>query len=151
MRFPASYQVWMGLFVPAHINRKSNGIYSQLGFMPGSLKADALEVSMVQGYETFLEEHPEIKGFRLITNSDSHLLEQVGLVSTDYYLEKPVFEEIAMALRNENGRKVRMNMKDISCHILDIVQNSLHADADHDCYRNLRGNKARNPEAENNR
>ena len=34
-----------GLFIPAHIDRKKNSIYSQLGFLPANLKADALEVS----------------------------------------------------------------------------------------------------------
>ena len=34
-----------GLFIPAHIDRKKNSIYSQLGFLPANLKADALEIS----------------------------------------------------------------------------------------------------------
>ena len=33
-----------GLVVPAHINRMYNGLYSQLGFLPAGLKADALEL-----------------------------------------------------------------------------------------------------------
>jgi len=96
-----------GLFIPAHINRRTNSLYSQLGFMPPSMKADALEISRYRDYETFLDEHPEISDYCLITNSDSHALEQIGAGNTEYYLEKPVFKEVVLALRNENGRKVR--------------------------------------------
>lgn len=96
-----------GLFVPAHINRSHNGIYSQLGFMPSGLMADALEITHRPGYEDFLKEHPETAGFCLITNSDAHTLGQIGETVTEFYIEKPCFIEIREALRNENGRKVR--------------------------------------------
>jgi PHP family Zn ribbon phosphoesterase len=96
-----------GLFIPAHINRLHNGIYSQLGFMPSGLMADALEITRRPGYETFLKEHPETAGFCLITNSDAHTLNQIGETVTEFYIEGPCFIEIREALRNENGRKVR--------------------------------------------
>ncbi len=96
-----------GLFVPAHINRLHNGIYSQLGFMPSGLMADALEITRRPGYEDFLKEHPETAGFCLITNSDAHTIKQIGETVTEFYMEGPYFIEIRQALRNENGRKVR--------------------------------------------
>lgn len=96
-----------GLFVPAHINRLHNGIYSQLGFMPSGLIADALEITHRPGYVDFLKEHPETAGFCLITNSDAHTIKQIGETVTEYYIERPDFIEIRQALRNENGRKVR--------------------------------------------
>ncbi|MBN1789528.1 MAG: PHP domain-containing protein [Bacteroidales bacterium] len=96
-----------GLFVPAHINRLHNGIYSQLGFMPSGLMADALEITPRPGYEDFLKEHPETAGFCLITNSDAHTLNQIGETLTEFYIERPDFNEIRQALRNENDRKVR--------------------------------------------
>jgi PHP family Zn ribbon phosphoesterase len=97
-----------GIFIPAHINRPHNGIYSQLGFLPEYFVMDALEVSLHRGYEDFLKEHPEILKYCLVTNSDSHCLEQIGTVGADYYLEKPTFHEIRMALKGENGRKVKV-------------------------------------------
>jgi PHP family Zn ribbon phosphoesterase len=96
-----------GIFIPAHINRKNNGIYNQLGFLPVSLQADALEVAMNHDYERFLNEHPETGKYMLVTNSDAHCLEQIGRLSTNYYLEKPGFSEIKQALKGENGRKVK--------------------------------------------
>jgi PHP family Zn ribbon phosphoesterase len=96
-----------GIFIPAHINRKSNGIYNQLGFLPASLKANALEVSLRYEYESFLKEHPETANFSLVQNSDAHSLERIGALTTDYYLEQPILKEIIQALKNENGRKMR--------------------------------------------
>jgi PHP family Zn ribbon phosphoesterase len=96
-----------GLFVPAHINRLHNGIYSQLGFVPSGLMADAMEISRGPGYEDFLKEHPETGNFCLISNSDAHRIEQIGEPVTEFFMEGPDFVEIRQALRNENGRKVR--------------------------------------------
>jgi PHP family Zn ribbon phosphoesterase len=97
-----------GLFIPAHINRPHNGIYSQLGFLPSSARIDALEVSPVADHKAFLYEHQETSRYCCISNSDSHHLERIGAVTTEYYLEKPVFSEFLMAIRNTGGRKVRV-------------------------------------------
>ncbi|HLO57398.1 MAG TPA: PHP domain-containing protein [Bacteroidales bacterium] len=96
-----------GIFIPAHINRLHNSVYSQLGFLPPSAHIDAVEVSPVADYMKFLEEHPETGRFCHVNNSDSHHIERIGLVTTEYYMEKPDFNEFRMAIRNENGRKVR--------------------------------------------
>ena len=95
-----------GIFIPAHINRGNNSIYSQLGFLPKGLKAHALEVALNRETGNFLSEHPEVGKYRLVTNSDAHNLERVGEVTTDYFIKKPVFSEIRLALGNEQGRKI---------------------------------------------
>jgi 3',5'-nucleoside bisphosphate phosphatase len=97
-----------GIFIPAHVNRQYNGIYSQLGFIPSGLNAEALEITRNHRYAGFLEEHPEICRYCLVTNSDAHSLEQIGVSVTGYYMERPVFEEIRLALKGENGRKVKL-------------------------------------------
>ena len=61
-----------GLFIPAHIDRRKNSIYSQLGFLPENMNADALEVSRASSPEKFSDDHPEINKFPLIRNSDAH-------------------------------------------------------------------------------
>jgi PHP family Zn ribbon phosphoesterase len=97
-----------GIFIPAHVNRLHNGIYSQLGFLPPDLKADALEVTRKQDVQGFLTGHPETDNYCLVANSDAHTLMQIGDSVTEYYLEKPVFEEIRQALKGENDRKVKI-------------------------------------------
>jgi len=95
-----------GLFIPAHINRTKNSIYSQLGFLPVNLKADALEISRATTPEQFSKAHPEIKGFTLLRSSDAHYPGDIGSSSTVFFIEEPSFQEIKMALKEENGRKI---------------------------------------------
>jgi len=85
-----------GLFIPAHIDRPAFSLYSQLGFMPSDLAADAVEVT---------GRIPEVK-CPVIRNSDSHMIDQVGKKYTTYMLDEPTFSELAMAFRNENQRRV---------------------------------------------
>lgn len=96
-----------GIFIPAHINRPHNGIFSQLGFLPDYIRFDALEISRMNGLEEFMKAHPEIAEYCLVTNSDAHSLKQIGSSHTGFYLEEPTFQEIRMALGSINGRKVK--------------------------------------------
>lgn len=95
-----------GLFIPAHIDRKKNSIYSQLGFIPSDFNADALEISRAISPEVFKSLHPEVKGFSVVRNSDAHRLEDIGAVSTMLQVEEPSFSEAFMAIKGLNGRKL---------------------------------------------
>jgi PHP family Zn ribbon phosphoesterase len=95
-----------GIFIPAHINRMKNSIYSQLGFLPGNLKADALEISKSSLPGQFAQIHPEINVFPLIRSSDAHYPEDIGSAYTKFFIEEPSFQEIRQALKGENGRKI---------------------------------------------
>ena len=95
-----------GLFIPAHINKPRNGVLSQLGFMPEDLYPDAIEIFNQTTKEAFLSEHPEFNKYALIRNSDAHLPEHIGTRCSTLELSHPSFDEISMALKNEQGRKV---------------------------------------------
>ena len=95
-----------GIFIPAHIDRRKNSIYSQLGFLPEDLKAEALEISRVSAVEDFRQEHPEINRYTLIKCSDAHFPDNIGVAFTEYFIEMASFQEIKMALSGVNGRKI---------------------------------------------
>lgn len=95
-----------GIFIPAHIDRMKNSIYSQLGFIPADLKADALEVSRRSTPEKFAGLRPEITRFNIVTNSDAHFPQHIGMVWNNLQIEKISFEEIKMALAGLEGRKI---------------------------------------------
>lgn len=97
-----------GLFIPAHINRSKNSIYSQLGFLPAGLNADALEISWKNNPEDFIRGHKELMGYTVITNSDSHFPESIGTTGTFFRLEKASFQEMRLALRREEERRTRI-------------------------------------------
>lgn len=84
------------LFIPAHIDRPSFSISSQLGFIPENLCIDAVEV---------VGPIPELL-YPVIRNSDAHIPEHIGRRYTTFLLEEPAFDEIAMALRKEKGRQI---------------------------------------------
>jgi PHP family Zn ribbon phosphoesterase len=96
-----------GLAVPAHINRMYNGIFSQLGFLPPGLKADALELDRRAGNENFYQLHPEIGSYPLLRNSDAHSLHQIGTATTEYLLDTPVFSELRAVLSGEWNIRIK--------------------------------------------
>ncbi len=95
-----------GLFIPAHIDRPSLSLISQLGFIPPDIKADAFELSGLLDRSEVIRRYPYIKEAAFICSSDAHRPDQIGRRTTQMTLEKRSFEEIKMALRGENGRGV---------------------------------------------
>ena len=93
-----------GLFIPAHIDRPMNGIFSHLGFVPESLKCDAFGLSGLGDYNRWKQKIGENK--ILLRNSDAHHIEQIGAAKNKFEMEAISFEEIKMALKGINGRKV---------------------------------------------
>ncbi len=84
------------LFIPAHLDRPSFSITSQLGFIPEDLYIDAVEV---------VGKVPDIL-YPVIRNSDAHIPEHIGRRYTTYMMEDATFGELALALRSDGGRKI---------------------------------------------
>jgi len=95
-----------GVFIPAHIDRPSNSILSQLGFLPQDLNIDALEVSILNPVADYLKKFPEYEKYTVISNSDAHRLENIGRTTSLFKIGEFAFPEIVMAFRRENHRKI---------------------------------------------
>jgi PHP family Zn ribbon phosphoesterase len=95
-----------GIFIPAHIDRMKNSIFSQLGFFPVGLKVDALEVSKKTAISGFRSIHPELKRCKIISSSDAHYLDDIGCCCTLFEMERITFQEIRMTIAGINGRKI---------------------------------------------
>jgi hypothetical protein len=63
-----------GVPVPAHVNRSSNSLLSNLGFIPPGEAFTTLEVTAGSKGDQFLEAHPELGAYRILRNSDAHQL-----------------------------------------------------------------------------
>lgn len=98
-----------GLFIPAHINRPVFGLISQLGFIPEDLNFDALEISKHITKVRFLKDHPYLSNETFIQSSDSHFLENIGDSTSIFHLKSVNFEEIRLALKNEEGRFIEIS------------------------------------------
>ncbi|MCP5107274.1 MAG: PHP domain-containing protein [bacterium] len=90
-----------GLAVAAHIDREGYSIVHQLGFIPQTIRLDAVEVSAADKKEDFKD-----MDLPVITSSDAHAVNQIGRSLTRFYMEAPNLEEIGKSLRGEEGRRV---------------------------------------------
>ncbi len=80
-----------GIFIPAHIDRPSFSLSSQLGFVPSGLKYHAMELSYhckKSGYK-FLEDCPWFSDINFIQSSDAHFTEDIAKIHS--VLEMPFF------------------------------------------------------------
>ncbi|MEG1499020.1 MAG: PHP domain-containing protein [Bacteroidales bacterium] len=96
-----------GLFIPAHVDKPSTSLMSQLGFVPLDLKADALELSRFTTTEKFLKRFAYLKRFSFIHSSDAHMVGDIGNSYTSFYMEKLNFKELRLALETKNGRYIK--------------------------------------------
>jgi hypothetical protein len=92
-----------GLFIPAHVNRKTFGLIESLGFIPPGIPFPAVEISRhlscVQARKTL----PGIGDIPIIQNGDVHRLSDF-LGSLHLQLEAPTILEITMAFKRLEGR-----------------------------------------------
>jgi PHP family Zn ribbon phosphoesterase len=95
-----------GLFVPAHVDRLTNGLYAQLGLFPEELDADAVEISRHTSPKEAKRAHPELEGYSLLHNSDAHYRDDIGRAGNRYVMKNRSFKELRMALKGEDGRAV---------------------------------------------
>lgn len=68
------YMEGRGAAVPAHVDRGSYSIISNLGFIPNIKNLSTIEISKSTDKKVFLKEHPECKKYRIISSSDAHHL-----------------------------------------------------------------------------
>ncbi len=98
-----------GLAIASHVDKQVFGIFSQLGFIPESLKLDVLEISKRTDFKTVLEKFPGCESFPLITSSDAHFLSDIGTVFTEFLMAEASFDELKKAIFGLEGRKILKN------------------------------------------
>ena len=98
-----------GTAIPAHVDRPSFSLLSNLGLIPDSLGVcggiHALEVTARFIPETGFQKWPQLKAWRLIVNGDAHRLNEIQK-KTCFEMESPSVREIVLALKGEQGRRV---------------------------------------------
>lgn len=70
----ASYQ---GIMIPAHIDKDSTSLLSNLGFIPPDSRFTCAEVKNIERLGGLQKVHPYLNHCRIITNSDAHYLEHI--------------------------------------------------------------------------
>lgn len=68
-----------GIVFPAHVDRHSYSILTNLGFIPEELDIDGIEISKkVDDVDIYLASRPDLAGYRYIRNSDAHYLADIA-------------------------------------------------------------------------
>ena len=92
-----------GLFIPAHVNRKANGLIQTLGFVPDDTPIEILEISMHISPEAAWTAYPQIQGYPLVQDGDAHFLEDIKGVN-QVVLEAPTVAELRLAVLGVDTR-----------------------------------------------
>jgi PHP family Zn ribbon phosphoesterase len=95
-----------GLLIPAHVDRRHHSIIGQLGFIPETVRIDAVEFSKAISEANFRKTFSDTNKYTLITSSDAHCLQEMVYQKTFFYVKSFNFKEVKMAFSGLEGRKV---------------------------------------------
>lgn len=79
--FEGLYQLVMGfngVMIPAHIDKPSNSLISNLGFIPPGSQFKCVELKDMAKLHELVRTNPHLKQCRIISNSDAHYLEDIN-------------------------------------------------------------------------
>ncbi len=85
-----------GVCVPAHVNKSSNSIFANLGFIPPDLDVKTVETYLKSPLNETL-----VKGYRRIINSDAHYLEHISERENLIEIDKKEIMNVLNYLRGE--------------------------------------------------
>jgi len=95
-----------GLAIASHIDREAFSIISQLGFITDDMKFDALEMSPNMDRSTAEITFKMYNSYAWISSSDAHRPEEIGRRTVSFFMHEPTIEEMSLAFKNIDGRKV---------------------------------------------
>lgn len=94
-----------GIVIPAHVERKSYGLFPSLGLISDEWPLLALEISRHTSRELAAASFPALRKYPLIQSGDVHRLDEF-LGSTLFTLSSPTLMELRMAFHKIDGRSV---------------------------------------------
>jgi PHP family Zn ribbon phosphoesterase len=94
-----------GIAIPAHVDRPSFSLLSNLGLIPENLSAEALEVTSHFDQQRGFEQWPQLKEWSLVVNGDAHRLKEIQN-RTLFKMARPGVEEMILAFKGQSGRQV---------------------------------------------
>ena len=96
-----------GIVLPAHVDRPTTSLISNLGFVPPGLAVAGLELSRRADPAEVMQRLPQIAGYGHLVSGDAHRLEEIT-ARTMLKVAAPTVDEIALALAGQAGRRVEI-------------------------------------------
>ena len=94
-----------GLALPAHVDRKANGLFEILGFLPPGIQA--VEISRHISPTAAQQKYPQLKDRHILQSGDVHYLDDF-LGASILFMESACIAEIQQALFAQNGRSIQI-------------------------------------------
>jgi PHP family Zn ribbon phosphoesterase len=94
-----------GMVIPAHVNRNTFSLLTNLGLVPTDVHFDALEISRHLSPADAPVKFPQLRGYPLIQSGDVHRLDEF-LGRNIFKVESPSVAELKMALAQQRGRSM---------------------------------------------
>ena len=88
-----------GIMVPAHIDKQSNSLIGNLGFIPEESTFRIAELHDISRKEEFIAAHPYLEHCRFLTSSDAHDLSAINDPVNFIHAEEKSAEAVFHALR----------------------------------------------------
>ncbi len=88
-----------GIMIPAHIDKNSNSLLSNLGFIPPDSKFTCAELKDMTNLHTLRKANPYLETCKIITNSDAHYLEHINEPVNYLYAKSKQIKDILKALQ----------------------------------------------------
>lgn len=92
-----------GVAVPAHIDRASFSLLSNLGFVPPEVEFKTVEITPAADKSALVKSNPELLGRAFFTGSDAHRLEDIQGVGTVIRTERAAPETVIAAVKTGMG------------------------------------------------
>lgn len=108
-----------GLAIPAHVDRKAYGLFTNLGFLPAGVDVPAMEISPHTPVSKAHQNFPIPAGIPVIVGGDVHNLDDF-LGATEFYLHAPTIQEIKLALTGSQGRTYRIRTEYVDNQHTDV-------------------------------
>jgi PHP family Zn ribbon phosphoesterase len=68
-----------GIMIPAHLDKKTTSLISQLGFVPPDSRFRTAELKNMANLHNLRKTNPYLEGCRIITSSDAHYLKDINM------------------------------------------------------------------------
>lgn len=78
-----------GIMIPAHIDKKTNSLISQLGFIPEGCSFPCFELHDIARLNDYKEKYPSLTNCQMLCSSDAHQLTQ--LHEREYFISNEMY------------------------------------------------------------
>lgn len=88
-----------GVMIPAHLDKSTTSLISNLGFIPPDSKFTTAEVKNFGNLHRLAKEHPYLEKCRILSNSDAHYLQDIHEPEHTLYIEEMTRRAVIRALK----------------------------------------------------